>query len=205
MNNKNLHRGGGGRTSSPGPTLPDNEEEFPNDKDGDGVVALLGGTCTNKLSEPCLESSETPGCPSFSCARVLLSGGALCDLVGLCLVVLDCLVALNVFTGGDSKSGSTMVCLWLKRRLLCDSPVSPGLEPSATSASRLCDCVSISFSRVTMIGRSTGFLRIPNVKSLVPGYRGVGDTRTVRSVITLNKRRTELMAVVVDGKGGTVL
>lgn len=72
--------------------------------------------------------------------------------------------------GGESKAES-------KRFLLAKS--------SSVSAS-----FSISVSRVTMIGRLTGRFFLPKVKLVSKaGYRGIGDTRTVRSVMVRTQQR----------------
>lgn len=50
---------------------------------------------------------------------------------------------------------------------------------------------SISASRVTMIGVRGRRGRRPKTNSFVSGYMGIGETRTVRSVMVVSRRKAD--------------
>lgn len=130
-------------------------------------------------------------------AAILRSGGALCDRVGRCLG-LD----FQVLTGGESRLESTT--LGVRDLLGGDAGETKsvstggktwGLRWSASTS-------SISVSRVTMIGLLKGReVRLPKVKSLVSGYKGNGETSTVRSVMVVVQNKVKIFAdTLCDGR-----
>ena len=122
---------------------------------------------------------------------VLRSGGALCDRVGRCLG-LD----FQVLTGGESRFESTT--LGVRDLLGGDlgevksvSTWTWGFRWSASAS-------SISVSSVTMIGLLKGReVRLPKVKSFVSGYKGNGETSTVRSVMVVVQNKAKVFAATV--------
>ena len=117
----------------------------------------------------------------------LRSGGVLCDLVGRCLG-LD----LQVFVGGERRLLSTMVGV-LTRLLgevggvIKSMSLIGGLSLEASWSASWSAVSSISVSRVTMIGVRGRTGRRPKVNSFVSGYKGIGETRTVRSVMMVSR------------------
>jgi len=61
---------------------------------------------------------------------------------------------------------------------------------------------STSVSRVTMIGLLKGReVRLPKVKSFVSGYKGNGETSTVRSVMVVVQNKEKIFAgILCDGR-----
>jgi hypothetical protein len=174
-----IHSGGGGRTSSP-PLVS-------------GRLRRVGVELLFKARPRAMADESPPSRILNSGIRpsgegggggVLRSGGALCDLVGRCLG-LD----LQVFAGGERRLLSTIVGdlirLLGEEGAVIKSTSSIGdltLEEASWSASS-----SISVSRVTMIGVRERTGRRPKVNSFVSGYKGIGETRTVRSVMVVSR------------------
>ena len=172
---KDIHSGGGGRTSSP-PLVIDRLRRV-------GVELLF-------KARPRAMADESPSRLLNSSIRTswedvggdLRSGGALCDLVGRCLG-LD----LQVFTGGERRLLSTVV--GVRMRLLgVEGGVikSLSLVGDSTLEASWSASLSISVSRVTMIGVRGRRERRPKTNSFDSGYMGIGETRTVRSVMMVN-------------------
>jgi hypothetical protein len=136
-------------------------------------------------TSPVCRRFGTLECCSTSCwslRKVVLSGGALRERVGRCRGRRE----VHLFGGGERKVESN-------RFLLGERPGR--LSLSASSAS-----FSISVSRVTITGRLTGFFR-PKVKPVfMDGYRGIGETNTVRSVIVVHdvEEETRNQAIFID-------
>jgi hypothetical protein len=124
-------------------------------------------------------------CSAFSrnSLKTVLSGGALRERVGRCRGRGE----VQVLGGGESRAESNLLLLGVWERFGLSS-----LSASSSSG-------SISDSRVTIIGRLTGLgLLLPKEKpGFIAGYRGIGETSTVRSVIVDDEgKETRLMICI---------
>ena len=102
---------------------------------------------------------------------------------------------LQVFAGGERRLLSTTVGVLIRlfgevggviksTSISGDLPLEASVSASGSAFSSAFS--SISVSRVTMIGvRGRG--RRPKVNSFVSGYKGIGETRTVRSVMMVGR------------------
>jgi hypothetical protein len=146
---------------------------------GNDVGGKLGGWGSGAVSGYTMSiprwflKSDRCSTSFWNSLKVVLSGGALRERVGLCRGRRE----VQVLGGGESRAESNRFLLGEAER------IASGMSSSASSGSG-----SISVSRVTMTGRLTGrgLLR-PKVKpDFMGGYRGIGDINTVRSVIVDN-------------------
>lgn len=106
---------------------------------------------------------------------------------------------LQVFAGGERRLLSTTVGVLMRlfgevggviksTSISGDLPLEASVSASGSASGSAFSSAfsSISVSRVTMIGvRGRG--RRPKVNSFVSGYKGIGETRTVRSVMMVGK------------------
>lgn len=160
MHGRNSRNGGGGRTSSPPLVV--------------GAGTLKAVSVLFGLSATSIENWRGALWSSWR-SKFVFSGGALCDLVGRCRGRVRWVFDFQVFIGGERREVSTFLG---DRSLLVDLLA----DWSASESSG-----SVSDSRVTIIGRLTGWVfALPNANpGRCVGYRGMGDTRTVRSVMVV--------------------
>ena len=95
---------------------------------------------------------------------------------------------LQVFTGGERRLLSTVVGVLMRLLGVVGGVIkSMSLIGGLSLVASWSASSSISVSRVTMIGVRGRTERRPKVNSFVSGYMGIGETRTVRSVMMVSK------------------
>ena len=95
--------------------------------------------------------------------------------------------ALQVFVGGERRLLSTAVGVRIRLLEAGGSIKSQSLTEDSALEAPLSASWSISVSRVTMIGVRGRTGRLPKINSFVSGYKGIGETRTVRSVMVVDR------------------